>query len=263
MGFGVLVVSIIDHQHPTFFLPVPILFNGKAMIQTSPGLQTEPPKRKPHAIPKWLFLSLTALGLLIAGALIVLLYLVINPASRKSRSSPPTNPAPMDAAPALGPKSAPVTIIEYADFGCPSCWYWYKTGVLNQLRLKYGDQIRFVWRDYPVITLLSPGAAEAGQCANEQGKFWEYHDAVYGNNGAIKAGDLKAYAAAIGLNMSLFDECVTSHRYRERVNAEQTEAFTHGYNGAPFFLINNHVLIGAQPLTVFSEVIDPLLAARK
>jgi protein-disulfide isomerase len=233
------------------------------MIKPSPELQPEPPKRAPHAIPKRLFLSLTALGLLIASALIVLLYPNISPASRKLRSSPPGNPAPMDAAPALGPKNAPVTIIEYADFGCPSCWYWYKSGILDQLRLKYGDQIRFVWRDYAVITLLSPGAAEAGQCANEQGRFWEYHDAVYGNNGAIEAGDLKADAAVIGLNMSQFDECLTSHRYRERVIAEQTEAFNHGYNGAPFFLINNHVLIGAQPLTVFSEVIDPLLAARK
>ena len=214
-------------------------------------------------IPKWLFFSLIALGLLIAGALIVLLYFNFKPASAESRSSTPTNPAPMDAAPALGPKSAPVTIIEYADFGCPSCWYWYKDGVLNQLRLKYGDQIRFVWRDYPVITSLSPRAAEAGQCANEQGKFWEFHDAVYGNNGAIEAGNLKAYAGAIGLNMGLFDECVTSRRYRERVNAEQTEAFNYGYNAAPFFLVNNHVLIGAQPLTVFSGVIDPLLAARK
>ena len=169
----------------------------------------------------------------------------------------------MDAAPALGPKSAPVTIVEYADFGCPSCWYWYKDDVLNQLRLKYGDQIRFVWRDYPVITLLSPRAAEAGQCANEQGKFWEFHDAVYGNRGAIEAGNLKAYATAIGLNMSQFDECVTSRRYKDRVNAEETEAFNHGYNGAPFFLVNDHVLIGPQSLAVFSGLIDPLLAAKK
>ena len=82
----------------------------------------------------------------------------------------------MEAAPALGPATAPVTIVEYADFGCPACWEWYKLGILNQLRAKYGDQIRFVWRDFPVITLLSPKAAEAGQCAHEQGKFWEFHD---------------------------------------------------------------------------------------
>ena len=55
----------------------------------------------------------------------------------------------MDAAPALGPATAPVTIVEYADFGCPACWEWHKLGILDQLRAKYGDQIRFVWRDFP------------------------------------------------------------------------------------------------------------------
>ena len=60
-------------------------------------------------------------------------------------------------------------------------------GILDQLRAKYGDQIRFVWRDFPVITLLSPKAAEAGQCAHEQGKFWEFHDLVYNHDGAIEA----------------------------------------------------------------------------
>ena len=138
-----------------------------------------------------------------------------------------------------------------------------KTGVLNQLRAKYGDQIRFVWRDYPVITLLSPEAAEAGQCANDQGKFWEFHDAVYENQGNIGASDLQSYATAIGLNLSQFDQCVSSHRYKDRVNAEQTEAFTYGYNGAPFFLVNNQLLQGGQSLSFFASVIDPLLAAKK
>ena len=170
----------------------------------------------------------------------------------------------MAAAPALGPQNAPVTIIEYADLGCPACQYWYKMGVLNQLRTKYGNQIRFVWRDYPVITLLSAGAAEAGQCANEQGKFWEFHDAVYEHEGNIQAGDLEGYAAAIGLNMSQFNECVSSRRYRDRVNAEMQEAFDYGYNGAPFFIVNNrYILHGTQPPAVFANIIDPILAAQK
>ena len=131
------------------------------------------------------------------------------------------------------------------------------------MRSKYGDQIRFVWRDYAVITLLSPKAAEAGQCANEQGKFWEFHDAVYENDGAIEASDLKAYALKIGLIMSQFDECVSSARYNDRVLAEQTEAFNHGYNSAPFFLVNNKVVIGALPMSYFSNLIDPMLAGGK
>jgi protein-disulfide isomerase len=235
------------------------------MTHTDPESLTEPVRKKRNGKWKWLFLCLVALGLLIVGTLIISPRLNNKPAALPGLfwTLTPTNPAPMEAAPSLGPKNAPLTIIEYADFGCPSCWYWYKQGTLDQLRLKYGDQIRFVWRDYPVITLLSPRAAEAGQCANEQGKFWEFHDAVYGNNGVIEASYLKAYASAIGLNMNLFDNCVTTRRYKDRVNAEQAEAFNHGYNGAPFFLINKQVLIGPQSLSVFSGVIDPLLAAKK
>jgi protein-disulfide isomerase len=228
-------------------------------METNPGSTTDLNGKRQNGLRKWLFISVAALGLLIVGALVVFPRLNFKP----GQTPTPTSPAPMDAAPALGPKSAPVTIIEYGDFGCPSCWYWYKAGVLNQLRAKYGDQIRFVWRDYPVITLLSPKAAEAGQCANEQGKFWEFHDAVYEHNGVIEASDLKAYATAIGLNISQFDECVTSRRYHDRVNAEQQEGFDHGLNGAPFFLVNNQLLVGPQPLSVFTELIDPLLASRK
>jgi len=204
-----------------------------------------------------LYLTAGVIVVLLIGALIIFPRVKPTPASLAS-----TNPAPLDAAPSLGPKTAPVTIIEYADFGCPSCWYWYKSGALDQLRAKYGDKIHFIWRDYPVITLRSSDAAEAGQCANEQGKFWMFHDAVYDHEGKIGADDLEAYASEIGLDMNQFKACVDSHRYRDRVIAETTEAFTHGYNGAPFFLINNRPLIGSLSLQVFESMIDPILAQK-
>jgi protein-disulfide isomerase len=227
--------------------------------------QTEPASPKRNAPGRRLFVSVAGLALVIIVVLIVSQRINLQSiaAPGKVQTPTPTNPAPMEAAPALGPKNAPVTIIEYGDFGCPSCWYWYKLGVLNQLRLKYGDQIRFVWRDYPVITLLSPEAAEAGQCANDQGKFWEFHDTVYEHEGSIQASDLQAYAAAVGLNMGQFNDCLNSSRYKDRVNAEQYEAFNYGYNGAPFFLVNGQLLHGGQPLAVFSSMIDPILAAHK
>lgn len=210
------------------------------------------------------FIGFALLVLFVIGALLVLWHINFKSVAANFAPTATAKPAPMDSAPALGPKNAPVTIIEYSDFGCPSCVFWYKLGVLDQLRQKYGDQIRFVWRDYPVITLRSPDAAEAGQCANEQGKFWEFHDAVFEHEGNIQASDLKAYAKSIGLNMSQFNECVNSHRYQNRVNAEQTEAFNYGYNGAPFFILNDKWIIhGAQQLPVFTKVIDPLLAAQK
>jgi protein-disulfide isomerase len=202
------------------------------------------------------------IGLIIVGALIVLLQPAPRPAAAPTDAAA-VNPAPMEAAPALGPATAPITIVEYSDFGCPACWVWHQTGTLDQLRAKYGDQIRFVWRDFPVITLLSPKAAEAGQCAHEQGKFWEFHDAAFDHNGAIEAADLQAYATQIGLNMDQFKECVTSRRYRDRVNAEQHEGFERGLKGAPEFFVNDQHIIGPQSAAVFEQIIDSILAAQK
>ncbi len=212
-----------------------------------------------------LALSVVVIGLVIIGALGVLLRLNSEPVAPPTNAGAPvpTDPAPMDASPSLGPQTAPVTIVEYADFGCPACWEWYKLNVLAELRARYGDQIRFVWRDFPVITLLSPKAAEAGQCVHEQGKFWEFHDLVYERDGAIEASDLQAYAASIGLDMEQFNDCVTSRRYRDRVNAEQHEGFEHGLKGAPAFFVNGQPVIGPQRASVFADLIDPILAAQK
>lgn len=209
--------------------------------------------------------GVVAIGLLVVVVLSACLSFNSEPAVAPLNATDPTptDPAPMNAAPSLGPETAPITIIEYADFGCPSCWAWYKQGVLNELRDRYGDQIRFVWRDFPVITLRSPKAAEAGQCAHEQGKFWEFHDSVYEHEGAIEASDLKAYATEIGLNMDQFNDCVTSRRYRDRVNAEQHESFGRGLRGTPAFFVNGQPLIGPQRLSIFEDLIDPILAAKK
>lgn len=201
-------------------------------------------------------------GLVIVGALIVLFQPVPRPLVAPTVATT-ANPAPMEAAPTLGPDDAPVTIVEYADFGCPACWQWHQSGVLQQLRAKYADQIRFVWRDFPVITLLSPKAAEAGQCAHEQGRFWEFHDLVYARDGAIGASDLQAYAAEIGLNMDQFTDCVTSRRYRDRVNTQQHEGFERDLKGAPAFFVNEQRVIGPQNAAVFENIIDSILAAKK
>jgi protein-disulfide isomerase len=231
-------------------------------MQTNPDYQTGPTRPARKLSRGWLIAGGIIFGLLvITGGILFVHGQYLQLATGQSLT--PTSVAPMQSAPALGPKNAPVTITEYGDFGCPSCWYWYKAGVLGQIRAKYGNQVRFVWRDYAVVTAGSPLAAEAGQCANDQGKFWEFHDAVYNNDEAILDGDLHAYAAAIRLNMSQFNQCLSSHRYHDRVLAEQTEAFNYGYLGAPFFLVNGRILVGIQPLSAFSALIDPLLAAKK
>jgi len=85
--------------------------------------------------------------------------------------SQPVDTARLVDDPALGPTTAPVTIVEYGDFGCPSCRAWHRAGILKQIRAQYGEKVRFVWRDFPVITPQSPQAAVAAQCAYDQRRF--------------------------------------------------------------------------------------------
>ncbi len=234
-------------------------------MKTNQRSSVELAREPRNTIRNRLYVSAAIIGLVIVGALITWPRLNFQPgvAPTEAGVATPTEVAPMAAAPSLGPQTAPITIIEYGDFGCPACWAWYKLDVRNQLRTKYGDQIRFVWRDFPVITVLSPQAAEAGQCAHEQGKFWEFHDLVYEREGAIEASDLKAYAAEIGLEMEQFNECVTSRRYKDRVNAEQQEGFDRGLRGTPAFLVNDQPVIGPQRSPAFEEIIDSLLSSKK
>jgi protein-disulfide isomerase len=202
------------------------------------------------------------LVLLLALAALVLVWLKARPA--QSAASPTAdNAAQLAVPPSLGPADAPVTITEYGDFGCVTCLSWYRAGVLEALRQRYGDQIRFVWRDFPVVTALSPRAAEAGQCANEQGKFWEFHDQVYQGGAVIGASALEAYASRSGLDLKQFDPCLVSQRYQALVSAERAEATRRGISAPPAFDVNGKLIFGPQKLEVFTAVIDPILAAQK
>ena len=161
--------------------------------------------------------------------------------------------------PALGPASAKVTIIEYGDFGCTTCRGWEKAGVLKQVVATYGDRVHFVWRDFPVITVLSPKAAEAGQCAFDQGKFWEYHDLLYAKAPALQVSDLKNYAAQLGLDTARFDQCLDSGQDKAKVDQSLNEGHQYGFPGTPSFLINNQKFVGPLSFAQIKAVVDPLL----
>ena len=173
---------------------------------------------------------------------------------------------PLDAArlasdPTLGgPASAKVSIVEYSDFGCISCRAWHNSGVLKQVLDTYGDKIRFVWKDLPIITPQSPKAAEAGQCAFDQGKFWQYHDLLYAKAPALSSDDLKAYAAQTGLNATQFDRCLDSGQDKAKVDQSMKEARQYGFIGTPSFLVNGKKLVGPASFAQFKAVIAPLLA---
>jgi len=139
-----------------------------------------------------------------------------------------------------GPVDAPVRVVEFGDFGCPACRAWHNAGIKKQIQAAYGDQVAFEFRHFPVITQQSPLAAEASQCAAEQGEFWAFHDYVYEQTspGALGRNDLKGYAAAIGLEQAQFDACLDSGKYQPYVRNDWQAAREAGARGTPTFLIN-------------------------
>jgi protein-disulfide isomerase len=164
--------------------------------------------------------------------------------------------------PALGASDAPVTIIEYGDFGCPSCRVWHQDGVMQKIMAQYGDKVQFVWRDFPVITAQSPKAAEAGQCAFDQGKFWEYHDYLFEQASSLSVSDLKAYARKVGLDGAQFDQCLDSGQNKAKVDQNMQQAFQLGFPGAPGFVVNDQKLPGPPMYATLKGIIDDLLAAQ-
>jgi protein-disulfide isomerase len=175
-------------------------------------------------------------------------------------SVPPLSAARLALDPSLGPANAPVSLIEYGDFGCPSCRAWYQSHTLERVLATYPNKIHFVWRDFPVITPDSPKAAEAGQCAFDQGRFWPFHDLVYEKAPAISVDDLKSYAASVGLDIKRFDHCLDSGQDAPKVNQSLQDAYSHGFRGTPSFLLNGQPFAGPPSLEYLERLINPILA---
>jgi protein-disulfide isomerase len=161
--------------------------------------------------------------------------------------------------PALGAKDAPVTIVEFTDFQCPYCKA--TQGTLKQLHDKYGDKIRLVHMDYPLpFHSHSLDAAKGARCANEQGKFWPFHDALFADQSKLAPADLKATAKTLGMNTTKFDTCFDSAKYDSQIKADQAAGEKVGVDGTPAFFIDGRALTGAQPAPKFEELIDDELA---
>jgi protein-disulfide isomerase len=176
--------------------------------------------------------------------------------------SQPVDTARLVDDPALGAITAPVTVVEYGDFGCPSCRAWHRAGILEQIRAQYGEQVRFVWRDFPVITPQSPQAALAAQCAYDQGRFWDYHDYLYEQAQSLSIDALKAAAAELELDTPKFSQCLDSRRHVATVERDLEDALAHRFRGTPSFLINDQPLIGPPSFELLQHAIDAILASR-
>jgi protein-disulfide isomerase len=171
---------------------------------------------------------------------------------------PPILAVSTDDDPRLGPDNAPVTIVEFSDFQCPYCQR--SVPVLKELRRLYGENIRLIYRDYPGPNHpYASQAAEAAQCAGEQGKFWEYHDLLFDRQSSEKGWDFVALAREAGLQQSAFEICLSSGRFREEITKDLQDGLKLGITSTPTFFVNGRPLVGAQPLAGFQALIDRIL----
>jgi len=169
-----------------------------------------------------------------------------------------------EGAPALGPENAKVTLVEFSDFQCPYCKGFFP--VLKQIEEKYKDNVRIVYRQYPIASLhpYAPKAAEASLCAHEQGKFWELHDAMFQEQDKLTIKDLKAKATRLGLDQKKFDSCLDTGKFAERVQEDTREGQRSGVTGTPALYINGvSVDGGAVGFDVMQRLLDEELARTK
>lgn len=158
----------------------------------------------------------------------------------------------------LGNKNAKVKLVEYSDFQCPFCARLAPT--LKQLLADYGDKISVEYRHFPLdFHPMATPAAEASECAAEQKKFWEFHDAVFANQQALSPAFFRSTATSLGLNMKKFDVCVSSGKYSAKVAAQMAEGQAKGVSGTPGTFVNDEFINGAQPYEAFKAAIDAQL----
>lgn len=166
--------------------------------------------------------------------------------------------------PHIGPLDAPITIVEFGDFACPACGVWNESGTIEKVLEKYGDRVRFVWADYPAVSLESSKAAEAARCAYDQGKFWEYHDYLYAHMDALGVNDLKVYASLLGLDRTQFDQCLDTGAREAEVTRDFRDAVSRQVFVLPTFIIQTHAgekrLVGPPSFEQLVSAIDPFLA---
>ena len=161
----------------------------------------------------------------------------------------------VDDDPALGPADAPVTIVEFSDFNCPYCRRFHAE-VFPDLMAAYPDQIRFVYRDYPITSAESLVAAQAANCAGKQGAYWAYHDSLFNGELGLGAEAYAAYAQRLNLDADALGACIAAGGEQAEVESDARAASALGVSGTPTFFINGIPLVGAQPLAQFRSVID-------
>lgn len=168
---------------------------------------------------------------------------------------PPRVDVKIGDAPFIGSKNAKITIIEFSDYQCPFCKRVRPT--IWKLIEDYKGKIQYAFKDFPLsFHRHARKAHEAGKCAGEQGKYFEYNKGLFDNQSKMSIADLKKYAGQVGLNTSKFNKCLDEGKYAAAVNKDIQEGIGVGVTGTPAFFINGIQLSGAQPIASFKEIIE-------
>jgi predicted DsbA family dithiol-disulfide isomerase len=164
--------------------------------------------------------------------------------------------------PALGPPSAPVTLVVFSDFQCPYCKKFSST--LAEVSKKYGDKVRIVFRQFP-LTKIHPdamNAAEAALCAADQKRFWEMHDLLFQDQSDLEIEALRKRANKLGLDVNAFNACLDSSQHAAQIHEDIVAGTSAGADSTPTTFVNGRYLNGAQPLNALSAIIEEELKAK-
>jgi protein-disulfide isomerase len=161
--------------------------------------------------------------------------------------------------PFLGNPDAKLVIVEFSDFECPNSKE--ASPIVRELADLYKDNVKFVFRNFPLSEIHQDAilAAEAGDCADEQGKFWAMHDKMFQNQDKLTSDDLKFYAIQIGLDEKKFNDCLDSKKYQMKVTKDLLDGTAAGVSGTPTWFIESEKVEGVIPLDAFKKIIDYIL----
>lgn len=186
-----------------------------------------------------------------------------NPSQAQQPKAPAQDIVITDDDHSIGPKDAKVTLVEYSDFQCPYCGKHYST--MKNLQEKYKDRVRFVFRHFPLDSIHPNArpAANASECASEQGKFWEIHDKLFENQNSLGNDLYSKLAKEMGLDTGKFEDCVKSNKYEQIVIRDQSSGLASGVEGTPATFVitadKQTMISGAVPQPQVETAIDQAL----
>jgi protein-disulfide isomerase len=209
------------------------------------------------------------IGVIALAVIAVAAWAIFGPERSRSAQSQLIDPAEISLDKSIGPEDAPVVVVEYSDFQCPYCQQ-FATGPGRLIKQNYVDkgQVRFAYRNMAFIGTESLWAAEASECANEQGRFWDYHDKLFeeqaGENvGAFSRENLKRFAAELELDTQQFTQCLDSDKYKDKVQQETDEAGRLGVRSTPTFFVNGRLIENGSNYQVLQAAIETALAEKR